>query len=377
MKKILLIISILLLTPIFVFAQNMENQSEIDKIFKAEVLEILEEAQTILPDGTPSTQQKVKLKILEKDLKDKEVIFNGIEDFDVIKKALYKQGDKVLVLQSLDEYGNANYYIIDFVRTNTLWILALLFSFILLLVGGFKGMRSILSLLITFFIIIKFIIPQILNGANPIFVSAMGGILILIFIIYLTEGFKTRSHIAVLSIFIGLLITIFLSNLFIGLAHLSGISSEEIFYLIDIGGANINFQGLLLAGIIIGALGVLDDVVIAQVTVVEQIYLTNRRQSKKQIFKKAYKIGVSHISSMTNTLFLAYVGVSLPLLVLFISGQSAFSSFGQIINKEAIATEIIRTLAGSIGLILTVPISTLIAVWWFKQNKSPLERSTR
>lgn len=365
MKKFLFIIIVLFLVPVFIFAQEPERT---DVIFKARVLEVVKEIKKIMPDGTIATQQKIKLKGLSGDFIDREVVYDGIEDFDVIKKSLYKEGDKVLVNASFSDDGEVNYYIVDFVRTQSLWILSIVFVFALFLVGGFKGVRSFLSLLITFFIIIKFIIPQILGGQNPVFISVVGGILILIFIIYLTEGFKTRSHIAVSSIFIGLLITIFISDLFLKLAHLSGISSEEIFYLIDIGGGQINFQGLLLAGIIIGTLGVLDDIVISQVASVEQIYFTDKRQSKKQIFKKAYSVGVSHISSMTNTLFLAYAGVSLPLLVLFVSGKSAFSSFGEIINNEQIATEIVRTLSGSIGLIMVVPISTFIAVWWFKKN---------
>ena len=140
-------------------------------------------------------------------------------------------------------------------------------------------------------------------------------------------------------------------------------------YLINIGENLINFKGLLLAGIIIGALGVLDDVVISQVATVEQISKANKAFDGMEIFKRAYKVGISHIASMTNTLFLAYAGVSLPLLVLFISGESAFTSWGQIINNEMIATEIIRTLSGSIGLILSVPIATSIAAWWHRARR--------
>ncbi|OGF28527.1 hypothetical protein A2331_03125 [Candidatus Falkowbacteria bacterium RIFOXYB2_FULL_34_18] len=367
MKKKLFTILILLIFPILAFAQEPQKT---DIVFKAKILEVLKEVHKIMPDGTPTTQQNIKLKGLEGEFKDKEIIYRGVDDFDVIKKAIYKEGDTVLAIASFMNDGEVNYYIIDFVRNNNLWTLTIIFILTLLLVGGFKGGRSLLSLFITFFIIIKFIIPQIVAGQNPIFVSVVGGLLIMIFIIYITEGLNTGSHIAVLSIFLGLLATIFFSNLFIKLAHLSGVFSEEIFYLVDIGDAHINFQGLLLAGIIIGTLGVLDDVVISQIAAVEQIYLTNKHQTKKEIFKKAYKIGISHISSMTNTLFLAYAGVSLPLLILFLSGQSAFSSFEQIVNNEQIATEIVRTLAGSIGLILSVPISTTIAVWWFKKIKS-------
>lgn len=143
------------------------------------------------------------------------------------------------------------------------------------------------------------------------------------------------------------------------------------FYLMNVGGETINFKGLLLAGIIIGAVGMLDDVVISQIMSAKQISEANPNQSRAEIFKRTYKVGVSHVSSMTNTLFLAYTGVSLPLLVLFISGESVFGNWTHIINNEAIATEIVRTLSGSIGLILSVPIATFIAAWWFgrKHNK--------
>jgi uncharacterized membrane protein len=198
----------------------------------------------------------------------------------------------------------------------------------------------------------------------------IGSFLILFLIIYVTEGFKKRSHITVLSIFLSLVITVFLSWFFVSLTKLTGVSSEETGFLVELAGRVINFKGLLLAGIIIGVLGVLDDVVIAQVATVEQIEDVDPSLSGMDLFKRSYEVGVSHISSMTNTLFLAYAGVSMPLLILFLSGQSAFSDWTQIINNEAIATEIVRTLAGSIGLILSVPISTAIAVWWTKAGSA-------
>jgi len=159
-----------------------------------------------------------------------------------------------------------------------------------------------------------------------------------------------------------------ISKIFIQFAYLTGLSGEDAISLISLGGNLVNFQGLLLAGVIIGALGVLDDVVISQIVTVEKLIETDSTQSKKTVFKKAYEVGTSHISSMTNTLFLAYAGASLPLLLFFVSGESAFSSWGQVVNNEQIATEIVRTLAGSIGLILAVPISTWIGVSWMHKK---------
>ncbi|MCK4554250.1 YibE/F family protein, partial [Candidatus Parcubacteria bacterium] len=346
-----------------VFAQ-LNNELQ-DKIFKAEVIEILRERQTVLPDGTVAEQQDLLLRGLEKEFADREIEFKGIGEFDVIKKNIYQVGDKVLMVAVVDHEGNVQYYITDYVRTNSLWWLALVFVLSLFIVGGWKGLRSLIALIITFFVIIQYIIPSILAGNSPLFTVLIGSLMILLIIIYLTEGFRARSHIAVASIFLSLIITAALSWFFVSLTKLSGLASEEIYFLITIGEQVINFKGLLLAGIIIGALGVLDDVVISQVATVEQLAKANSYQSRGEIFKRAYKVGVSHISSMTNTLFLAYVGVSLPLLILFVSGQSAFTNWLQIINNEAIATEIVRTLAGSIGLILSVPIATAVAVWWF------------
>lgn len=130
-----------------------------------------------------------------------------------------------------------------------------------------------------------------------------------------------------------------------------------------------NLQGILLSGIIIGTLGALDDIVIAQVTVVEELYSANSKMPKKEVFRKAFRVGVAHISSMTNTLFLAYAGAGLPLLILYVSGQSTFGSWDVAINNEMIATEIIRTLAGSIGIVLAVPISIFISVWVLRKDK--------
>lgn len=356
--------------PFFAYAQNTEDtQGAQNKFYQAEVIKIIKEQTTELSDGSTARQQDLKLKGLEKEIKGKEIIFNGIGNYDVAGKNLYKAGDKVLVVQSLDFEGSPSYYITDFVRTGALWWLAAAFVFSLLIIGGFKGMRSLFSLIFSFLVIIKYIIPKILDGDDPIAITLIGSFIILLLIIYVTEGLKRRSHIAVLSIFISLVITVFLSWFFVGLTKLTGVSSEETGFLVELIGRVINFKGLLLAGIIIGVLGVLDDIVIAQVATVEQIEDVAPDLSRMELFKRSYEVGVSHISSMTNTLFLAYAGVSLPLLILFLSGQSAFSDWAQIVNNEAIATEIVRTLAGSIGLILSVPISTTIAVWWVKAGK--------
>jgi uncharacterized membrane protein len=340
-------------------------------VFKARVAEVIKEEEKILDNEDTIVQQNLKLLGLEGEHEDKEVFFNGIGDLELIADIRYSPGDRVLVAANFNEVENEyDYYILDYARGNSLLFMFLFFVLILFIVGKWKGIRAIISLSFTFLIITFFIVPQILGGANPVVVTLIASIFILFFIIYFTEGFNTRSNIAFLATFFSLLLIVGLSFLFVSWGKLSGAFSEDVFILLSIGDGLVNFKGLLLTGIIIGALGVIDDIIISQVVTVEQIIETNPHQRWTEVFKKANKVGVSHISSMTNTLFLAYAGASLPLLILFVSPDNPFSSFEQIISNEAISTEIIRALSGSIGIVLSVPLSTFLAAWWFTHKKN-------
>ncbi len=336
-----------------------------DIIFKARVLEIINEVEKE-SDNKKVIQQDIKLLGLESEFKNKEIIYRGISDIELIGAHIYLPGDRVLVVATrASENDSFSYYITDYVRSDNLILISIVFIACLLLVGRFKGLRSILSLFLTFVVIIFFIVPQIMNGANPVLITSLGSLFILFLIIYLTEGLNLRAHLATFSMFISLILVIGISSLFIFLVKLNGAFSEDVFALINIGQQSLNLKGMLLAGMIIGSLGVLDDVIISQIVSVEQLVQANPHQSWREVFTKAYKIGVSHISSMTNTLFLAYAGASLPLLILFVSPDNPFSSVEQILNNEAISTEIVRALSGSLGLVLSVPLSTFIAAWVF------------
>ncbi|MFA5894129.1 MAG: YibE/F family protein [Candidatus Margulisiibacteriota bacterium] len=368
MLKKIFIISLFcgLLAPISVWAQD---NTAADKIFKAGVSEVTSQQVINLPDGTSGTQQDLKLTGTENEFKNKEIFIKGVGDQTANINNIYRVGDEVLVTASKDEQGNDKYYITDYVRTKSILWLFLVFVVAIVAVGRWKGLRSIISLALTFLVMIKYIVPQILDGADPIIVTIIGSLAILVVIIYLTEGLTMNANISVASIFISLLLTVALSWLFVHLARLSGMGNEEASFIANLGTAKLNLQGILLAGIIIGTLGVLDDVVISQVASVEELDKANSGLTRKEIFSKAHRVGVAHISSMTNTLFLAYAGASLPLMILFVSGQSAFASWDIAINNELLATEIVRSLAGSIGLILAVPISTILAVLWVKRKK--------
>ena len=218
MKKIILLLILLFLFPILALAQT--NNSPQNDFFTAKVIKIINEKDNILPDGTQAKQQDLLLRVCSGSLKDKEINFYGIGDFSVANNNIYKVGDNVLVVASFDDEGNSAYFITDYVRTKSLWWLFAIFSLSLIIVGRMKGLRSLLALILTFLVIIKYIVPKILSGASPFFITLVGSFFILFIIIYITEGWRARSHIAVFSILISLIITILLSQFFVSFAKI-------------------------------------------------------------------------------------------------------------------------------------------------------------
>jgi uncharacterized membrane protein len=369
MKKINKILILFLVCFSFVFPQISKAQEK-EEFFKAKVKEILQERIYTSPeDGAEFLQQNILLEGMSRGWKGKEVVFEGVNELEVIGSQKYKVGDKVYVVNIVDEENNINeIYINGFVRTNSLWWLLIIFLVMVVLVTGWKGVRALISLVASFAIVMQFIIPQILQGKNPIWVTIIGSLFILFFVVYITEGINKKSHLAIITMFISLFIVGLLSYVFVQIAKLSGTSTEEVLFLVGYGKSFIDFRGLLLAGIMIGTLGVLDDVVISQIASVDEIYKTDKNLNKKQVYKKAMNIGVSHMSSMINTLFLVYTGASFTLLLLFKINSDKILGFSQILSEEHIATEIVRTLAGSIGLLISVPIATLLAVMYLIKN---------
>jgi uncharacterized membrane protein len=189
---------------------------------------------------------------------------------------------------------------------------------------------------------------------------------ILFLAIYLTHGFNKESSVAFMGTVLAVILTGILAYVGVSLARLSGFASDEAVYLNFNTRGMLDFAGLLLGGMMIGVLGVLDDIAITQAAVVSEIYNSAPHLSRKDVYKKALRVGKEHVGALVNTLALAYTGASLPLLLLFSTSDSSTTS---IINQEIFATEIIRTVVGSIGLILTVPITTLLAVYILKGYK--------
>ena len=370
MKKLFILVALFLLLPSLALAQGQENTPE-EAVFEAKVLSI-EKTQTVKrPDGSKVVQQNVRLRGLTGKWEGRAVETDGINSLDVTHTLEVSPGNRVLVSYLRDVSGEEHFYIIDYVRRAPMFWLAIIFCLLMIVVGRFKGFKSLIGLGTSFIVILYLVIPGVLAGYNPLLISILCSFLILFLITYITWGWTKQSHLAFASIAVSLVFAGLFSFLFTNLTKLSGMANEDATFLIGDNLPAINFQGLLLAGIIIGILGVLDDVVISQISIVRQLKQANQNLQSKQLFSQAMKVGVDHISSMANTLFLAYVGVSLPLLLLFKLGSTAFHGFSQIVNSEIIATEIVRTLVGSVALILAVPISTFIAAkYWGQQHKN-------
>jgi len=262
----------------------------------------------------------------------------------------YKIGDKIVVTDD---------QITDYVRRPSLYLLSAIFLLLTVVIAGKWGLTSVFGMANSFYIIFKFILPLIIKGYNPVTVSIIGAVFIIPVTFSMSHGINRKTINAIIGTLISIVIVGLLSVLFVSLSKLSGFAVEEAGFLQYQLGGIINMKGILLAGIIISTLGVMDDITISQASVVEELRKANKKLSKKELFFRSMNVGKDHISSMVNTLVLVYAGASLPLLLLFVNNPHPFL---EVINYEIIADEIVRTLVGSIGLILAVPITTYIAV---------------
>lgn len=273
------------------------------------------------------------------------------------RKQRYEVGDDVLV-SHIKQQGKDIYFIKEYVRTKPLVTLALLFLISVVIISGKKGTFSILGMIGSFFVLFYYLLPAIISGADPVNTTLITAAFLIPITFYISHGFNKNTTIAVISSLLSLCVVIILSVIWIQWAKLTGFSSEEASFLDVIGNGTFDMRGVLLAGIVIGSLGILDDVTISQVSIVRELRRVGKNANSNEIFFRAMKIGQDHIASMVNTLILVYTGAALPLFLLFIQNPQPFS---QVVQYEMISEEIIRSLIGSIGIIISVPLSTYIA----------------
>jgi uncharacterized membrane protein len=268
-------------------------------------------------------------------------------------------GDDVLVTIGARPDGVLTVYFVDFVRSDSLLWLTALFVIVILVISRWKGLRSLLSMAFSLLVIIGYIIPHILAGEDPLRVSIIGSVILLGVTLYLTYGWNLKTHAAVMSMVFVLLITGTLAALSVFFTRLTGSGDENALFLLQMLNTQLNLRGLLLGGMIIGALGVLDDLVTTQASAVFELHHANESLGFRGLFRAAMRIGQDHVAATVNTLVLAYAGAALPMLLMFSLGRG---NYGLLVNFEFIAEEIVRTLVGSLGLVTAVPLTTAIAI---------------
>ena len=333
---------------------------------RAEVVQILEEGEIDM-GGHTQKYQVARVNILEGE-------YAGVpmqidygkrqvrsEDYDLAA------GDKIMVSISKTPENVINAYFVDFIRTTPILWLTIIFAAAIIFISRWKGVGALLSMTFSLYVIIDYIIPHILNGEDPLRVSIIGSAVLLGVTLYLTYGWNLKTHSSVISMILVLILTGVLSAVFVVFTKLNGTGDESVMFLVQAMETPINLRGLLLGGMIIGALGVLDDLVTTQASAVFELHHANPNLGFRALYNSAMHIGQDHVAATVNTLVLAYAGASLPMLLLF---SLARGDYGYLINFSFIAEEVVRTLVGSLGLIAAVPLTTVIAILFAQKSES-------
>lgn len=327
-----------------------ERSEEKSEIVKARVLETTSKENDIIPVfNLENKNQEIKAIILEGENKDREVTFNN--DFTPLAP-----GD-IFYLNHTTRDGEEFFAMMEPYRLNIIYILLFIFIALSVFIGGWQGLRGLISLALSFVLIIYALLPGILAGYSPVLVSIIVSSFIIIVGSYITHGFNKTTTSAVLGMILTIIVTGTLAVVSVNYGNFTGYDNEEAVFLNRNYQGEIDLVGILIGGIMIGLLGVLYDIAINQAIFVEELHHIAPHVKRKNIFQRAMRMGREHIGALVDTLAIAYAGASLPLLLLF----SGSTNIEQILNREIFATEIVRILIGSISLILAVPITTLIA----------------
>lgn len=281
----------------------------------------------------------------------------------------YQVGDRVEMYFSPSPGGaGRDIVIVDWIRRPSLLWLTGLFLLVSVVVARLKGLRAFVATGASLAIVIAFIVPRILDGWNPMLVSLIGAGGILILAIYFVHGLNWSTSAALIGTFAAVVVTMLLGAAFMQISHLTGLGSEEAM-MITLNAGQVNMRGLLLAGLLVGALGALTDTTIVQASVVRELAHVDPTLPWTSLYASGMRVGHDHIGSLVNTLVLAYVGAGLPLLVVLSLGDF---TIGRALNIELVAVEVVHTLVGSIGLILSVPITTALAAVMFSGDRLKL-----
>jgi len=332
--------------------------ASLEQTVQARVRAIVDETQSTDSNGLIMVSQELELEVVSAgdyhgaQIK---VTYNGMGPS--LRALRFRVGERAMVMVSQRPNGQPFFTVTDHVRLGALGLFVVVFAGVILVMGRGQGLRALLGLALSALLIGGFILPQILAHRPPMLVSLVGAALLLGATLYLIQGWNAVAHTSFLGGAVSLGFTGLLAAAWTGMAHLTGFGSEETLYLQAIG-VSIEMRGLLLAGIILGAAGVLDAGILAQAVAAFEIHRTDPALPWPEVYRRGMKVGSAHLHSMVNTLILAYAGAALPLIILFYLYPEPWYLT---INRELIAEEIVRTLVGSVGLMLAVPLTTLIA----------------
>jgi uncharacterized membrane protein len=277
----------------------------------------------------------------------------------------FSVGDKVVLgYNGADPGDPSSYQLLDFQRGFPLALLGVLFAAAVLILGRMQGLKALGALVLTFVVIVLFVLPAMLAGRDPLSVGVVGAAVIMFLVLYLTHGLSARTSTAVVGTLVSLGLIGVLGWLFSLVGNLTGLD-EDTANLITVLGHGIDARGLLLAGIVIGSVGVLDDVTVTQTSAVWELRRANPKLTWRELYAAGLRIGRDHMSSSVNTLVMAYAGAGLPLLLAYAASGRGLTD---VLTAETVAQELVRTLVGSIGLVASVPITTLLAAMIARQE---------
>lgn len=335
-----------------------------DAFYKGEIIEVVKEQRAELDMvGTQPLLQTVQVRLTSGPQAGRELEL----EYGALSEAQQLHAGERVVILVPDTTEPDRVYVFEKDRRSALYLSIAAFLVLTVVFARGRGAAALVGLAFSIIVLAWFVVPRIMAGDNPLLVSLLGSLCIASVSIYLAHGFNRKTSVALAGTIITVVIAIGCAVLLVHLAKLFGMGSEEAYYLQLAPINRINLRGLLLGGIIIGALGVLDDITTAQAAAVQEIARANPSLSRAELFRRGSVIGREHITSLVNTLVLAYAGASFPALLLFTIYQRPL---WVVLNTEVIAEEIVRTLVGSIALMCAVPITTLLAAHFLRQQPS-------
>lgn len=338
------------------------NLSTFQSYAKARVVQVVQEA-TDSYAGLTRTSQTVRVVFLSGNQKDLE---QGLA-FESAEAQKLREGDRIVVgSMPNSQSGGSEYVIVDRYRLPSLYIIVGIFLVLAVVFGRLRGATAVVGLAFSMVVLVLFIAPAILAGKNAVLITLLGSLIIAVVSIFLAHGFRPRTALAVLSTVITLGLGQGLAYYVIKFTHVVGGGSEEAFLLQAGSSGALNLQGLLLGSVVIGMLGILDDVTTGQAAAVDELHQVSPALGFRELYARGMSVGREHIASLINTLVLAYAGASFPLFLFIVLNNT--QPLWTVVNSEFIAEELVRTLVGSCALILAVPISTLLSAYYFKKQ---------